>query len=197
MELTSAEWNKRYRQSETGWDIGGVSLPLKTYLDTLTNKALKILIPGSGNGYEAEHLFNNGFKNVYLLDWAISPLHHFHHRVKDFSVEHLIHEDFFKHRGNYDLIIEQTFFCAIKPKLRADYARHVFDLLNDGGKLVGVLFDDKLSDDQPPFGGSKEEYLKYFSPYFEINRFERCYNSVEKRAGRELFINLVKKKANA
>jgi len=197
MELTSAEWNKRYLQKDTAWDIGSVSLPLKTYFDQLTGKTLKILIPGSGNGYEAEYLFRKGFKNVFLLDWAISPLHHFHHRVRDFPVDHLIHQDFFKHQGRYDLIIEQTFFCAINPRLRPAYAKHVQELLHDGGKLVGVLFDDKLNDDKPPFGGSREEYLKYFTPYFTIKRFERCYNSVGERAGRELFINLVKKNPDA
>lgn len=197
MELTSDAWNTRYLNNETGWDIGAISLPLKNYFDTLSNKLLKILIPGSGNGYEAEFLFRNGFKNVFLLDWAVAPLHYFHHRVEDFPVNHLIHEDFFRHDGKYDLMIEQTFFCAIDPKLRHAYAKHTHGLLKDGGKLVGLLFDDKLNNDKPPFGGTREEYLEYFTPFFTIKHFERCYNSVEPRAGRELFINLVKKKSNA
>ena len=131
MELTSDSWNTRYLKSETGWDIGSVSFPLKNYFDQLTNKSLKILIPGSGNAYEAEYLFRSGFTSVFLLDWAISPLHQFHHRVKEYPVDHLIHEDFFKHKGKYDLIIEQTFFCAIDPKLRPAYAGKVFEMLND------------------------------------------------------------------
>lgn len=197
MELTSEAWNSRYHQKETGWDIGAVSTPIKTYFDQLTDKSLSILIPGSGNGHEAEYLFRNGFQNVFLLDWAIAPLHHFHQRTPDFPVKHLMHQDFFQHRGRYDLIIEQTFFCAIDRKLRADYAKHAHDLLKDGGRLVGLLFDDKLNDDKPPFGGSREEYLTYFSPYFTVKRFERCYNSIEPRKNRELFIHLVKKKTDA
>ena len=197
MELTSSSWNTRYIEKETGWDIGSVSTPLKTYFEQLEDKSLRILIPGSGNGHEAEYLFKNGFTNVFLLDWAISPLHHFHHRVKGFPVQHLIHQDFFQHRGQYDLIIEQTFFCAIEPKLREAYAKHAHELLRDDGTLAGVLFDDKLNDTHPPFGGNKEEYLKYFSPYFTVRVFERCYNSIEPRAGRELFINLVKKPTDA
>ncbi|MDZ4844562.1 MAG: methyltransferase domain-containing protein [Chitinophagales bacterium] len=197
MELTSASWNTRYLQKETGWDIGEISTPLKTYFDQLTDKLLKILIPGSGNGYEAEYLFRNGFENVFLIDWAISPLHHFHHRVKDFPVKHLIHQDFFEHKEQYDIIIEQTFFCAIDTKLRSAYAKHAHELLKDGGKLVGLLFDDKLNGDKPPFGGNKEEYLQYFSPYFTIKYFERCSNSIEPRKERELFINLVKKQTDA
>ncbi|HXH19987.1 MAG TPA: hypothetical protein VNJ07_12995 [Chitinophagales bacterium] len=38
--------------------------------------------------------------------------------MKDIPVVRLIHRDFFKHQGRYDLIIEQTFFCAINPKPR-------------------------------------------------------------------------------
>ena len=190
MELTSDSWNTRYLKNETGWDIGAVSLPIKTYFDRLGDKSLKILIPGSGNAYEAEYLFNNGFKDVFLLDWAISPLHRFHHRVKQFPVDQLVHQDFFKHKGKYDLIIEQTFFCAIDPKLRPEYARKVFDLLNDEGRLVGVLFDDKLNNDHPPFGGTPAEYKSHFEKLFTFKVFERCHNSIKPRQGTEIFIIL-------
>jgi len=37
------------------------------------------------------------------------------------------------------------------------------------------------------FGGSKEEYLSYFSPFFKINTFEKCHNSITPRQGNELF----------
>lgn len=38
-----------------------------------------------------------------------------------------------------------------------------------------------------PFGGSKEEYLNYFKPLFNVNTFKNCYNSIPSRMGRELF----------
>ena len=56
-EKERAYWSKRYKEERTGWDIGFPSLPLKTYIDQLENKDLKILIPGAGNAYEAEYLF--------------------------------------------------------------------------------------------------------------------------------------------
>ncbi|PBQ34419.1 SAM-dependent methyltransferase [Sphingobacteriaceae bacterium] len=92
----------------------------------------------------------------------------------------------------YDLIIEQTFFCALDPKLRSTYFKKIEQLLNPGGKLVGVLFDDKLNTDKPPFGGNKEEYLTYITGTLKVKTFERCYNSIKPRKDRELFINLVK-----
>ena len=69
-----AFWTNRYQENRTGWDIGYPSTPLKEYFDQLDNKALKILIPGAGNAYEAEYLWQQGFKNVHVLDISEIPL---------------------------------------------------------------------------------------------------------------------------
>lgn len=84
------------------------------------------------------------------------------------------------------LLIEQTFFCAINPSLRSKYVTHSYKLLNKNGKISGILFDVPLNQNHPPFGGKKEEYLRHFSPFFEIQIIDNCYNSEESRAGREL-----------
>lgn len=85
METLNAEfWNKRYLEGTHGWDLGAVSPPLKAYIDELTNKELKILIPGGGNSYEAEYLFRKGFKNVYVVDLAEEPLKNIQKRVPKF-----------------------------------------------------------------------------------------------------------------
>jgi thiopurine S-methyltransferase len=65
-------------------------------------------------------------------------------------------------------------------------------LLNSKGKLVGVMFNDPMNADHPPFGGTAEEYKKYFENLFKINIYKACYNSIKPRAGKELFINLEK-----
>ena len=48
-------WEERYQKGETGWDAGKITTPIKEYIDQLTNKNLKILIPGAGNGYEFDY----------------------------------------------------------------------------------------------------------------------------------------------
>lgn len=192
MPLSSEYWNTRYLENDFGWDAGEITTPLKTYFDQLKDKSIQILIPGAGNSYEAEYLFNMGFKNVFVLDFAEAPLKNIKTRCKDFPTAQLIQDDFFNHKGQYDLIVEQTFFCAINPNLRSAYAKHIHALLKPKGKLVGVLFNTVFDKAGPPFGGNKEEYLKYFSPYFEFKTFERCYNSIKPREVNELFINLVK-----
>ena len=186
-ELNQIYWNNRYLCNDFSWDIGDISLPLKTYFEQLTNKELKILIPGAGNAHEAEFLFKNDFKNVFVLDFANEPLQNFNRRLPDFPQEQLINQDFFEHHGKYDLIIEQTFFCAINPKLRKLYVQQMQQLLKPNGKLVGLLFDDALNLEKPPFGGNLVEYTALFSTSFSIKKMERSNNSIQPRENRELF----------
>lgn len=189
----AAYWTKRYEDKDTGWDVGTVSSPLKAYIDQLKDKNIRILVPGAGNAYEAEYLYNNGFKYVFVIDIAEEPLKNLRERLPDFPEDHLIHGDFFKHRTHYDLILEQTFFCALSPTLRPDYVKQMHKLLNPGGRLVGVLFTDPLNASAPPFGASKKEYETLFNGLFDFKTFETCNNSIKPRAGRELFINFERK----
>ncbi|MCW3082744.1 MAG: SAM-dependent methlyltransferase [Bacteroidetes bacterium] len=186
-------WEARYQKKETTWDAGKITAPLKTYVEQLTDKNIEILIPGAGNAYEAEFLFRNGFTNVTVIDLAEEPIANFKKRVPDFPANKLLLADFFEHAHTYDLIVEQTFFCALDPALRSKYAATMHRLLQPKGKLIGVLFDRIFNTTEPPFGGSKEEYRNYFEPYFEFKTFEACYNSIAPREEKELFINLVRK----
>lgn len=185
-------WSSRYKNNETGWDLGEVSAPLKAYIDQLEDKNISILIPGAGNSYEAEYLFGKGFKNVTVIDIAEQPLLNIRERMPDFPSTQLIHQDFFEHTTQYDLILEQTFCCALDPHLRPKYAGQVHQLLKPEGKLVGVYFTDPLNAQTPPFGAPKDEYVQLFSDKFKILTMEPCYNSIKPRAGRELFMILEK-----
>ena len=189
MSLDSNSWNQRYLSKNTGWDIGYVSTPLKEYFDQLKNKNLRILIPGCGNSHEAEYLFSIGFKNVYVLDFSKKAINNFSSRVPRFPKDNLLCEDFFNISGNYDLIIEQTFFCAINKSKRFEYVNKIHSLLNKNGRLVGLLFNGPMNDDHPPFGGSIAEYKKLFSSLFDLKIIQSSKNSISSRNGKELFIN--------
>lgn len=194
MDLSENFWDSRYKHKDTAWDLGEISSPLKAYFDQLTNKSMKILIPGGGNSHEAEYLHNQGFKNVSVVDLSQTALHNFQKRVPTFPIEHLIHRDFFRLGRTYDLIVEQTFFCALDPNLRPAYAPKASDLLNDEGKVVGLLFNEPFNNDKPPFGGCKLDYMDYFKSNFDILIMEDSHNSHETRDGKELFFSIRKKK---
>ena len=192
-ELGETFWNNQYYANSTGWDLGQVSPPIKEYIDQLTDKDLRILIPGCGNSYEAEYLLQNGFTDITLIDIASTLVKQLQQKFINNPSIKIIHGDFFKHNGEYDLIFEQTFFCAIDPPLRKDYVAKMKALLAANGKLTGVLFDKEFEQQGPPFGGCKSQYISLFENDFYLKTFEPCYNSFAKRQGTELFINLVKK----
>ena len=187
--LSKEFWSSRYENNQTGWDLGTVSPPIKAYFDQVEDKTVKILIPGCGNGHEAEYLHKSGFKNVNVIDLVAQPLDNLLKRNSDFPKEHVHVGDFFEHEGKYDYIIEQTLFCAINPAFREKYAENARRLLKKGGKLVGLLFDTEF-ESGPPYGGCKQEYLTYFEKYFPHVTMESCYNSIPPRMGKELFIQI-------
>jgi len=193
LELGKTYWNNQYDAQSTGWDLGEVSPPIKAYIDQLTNKNLRILIPGCGNTYEAEYLLQNEFTNIAVIDIAPILIAKLKEKFAGNPNINIILGDFFEHKGEYDLIIEQTFFCAINPPLRTDYVAKMKELLVPGGKLVGVLFDREFEQQGPPFGGCKCQYEPMFEKEFDFKTFELSHNSFVKRAGTELFINLIKK----
>jgi methyl halide transferase len=185
-------WTDRYRQNAIGWDVGEITEPLKQYLDQIDNNRLKILIPGAGNSYEAHYALKKGFFNTNILDISSFPLENFKQKYVEFPEDQIHHGDFFSHIGEYDLILEQTFFCALPPDLRQDYVEKVDSLLNPGGKLVGVLFNRQFEHQGPPFGGGIHEYRSLFEKKFKIKKLEECYNSIVPRRGQELFVMLEK-----
>ena len=193
MKLTKDYWENRYQTNEIGWDVGEITTPLKEYINQINSKDLKILIPGAGNSYEFEYLINQGFSNVTVLDFAKTPIENIKKKFPNINPKQIIHSDFFEHEASYDLILEQTFFCALDPELRKNYAKKMSHLLNPNGKLFGLLFQFPLTEVGPPFGGSKEAYIDLFSPYFNILKLETSYNSIKPRQGNELFFIFEKK----
>lgn len=187
-------WNQQYINQATGWDIGYASPPIMEYFVSVKDKSLRILIPGGGYAWEAEQLWKLGFKNVFLLDFSAKALSSFQERVPSFPKTQLIEGDFFKHESQYDIIVEQTFFSSFEPSIRVQYVQQVARLLVDGGRLIGLLFNHQFTFSGPPYGGGKEDYLKLFQPFFRIKTMELCYNSIKPRLGRELFIQLYRKR---
>lgn len=185
-------WNERWKNQETGWDIGYASPAIVRFFSNIEDKNVRILIPGCGNAYEAEFLLNQGFKYITILDIAPKAVELLQEKFKKQSEIKIVCDDFFKHSGQYDIIVEQTFFCAIDPQLRSSYAKKTSELLTENGEIVGLLFNKEFSNQEPPFGGTKEEYISIFKKHFEIISMENCQDSIPERQGNELFFQLRK-----
>ncbi len=191
-ESTQSFWNARWANKQTGWDIGYAAPAIAKYIDSIADTNLRVLIPGCGNAYEASYLLEKGFTNVTLIDIAPIAVLNARNKFKDQPGVTVLEGDFFELESQFDLIIEQTFFCAIDPSLRPQYIQKMASLLVPEGRLVGLLFNTEFEQEGPPFGGHIAEYHPAFSAYFDIHKMEECYNSIRPRAGSELFINLQK-----
>lgn len=184
-------WDAQYKAKTTGWDLGEIAPPIKQYIDTLTDKNKRILIPGCGNTYEAQYLLEQGFTNITVIDIAPTLVTNLKDKFAKNPAIKVILGDFFEHQGTYDIIIEQTFFCALPPALRQKYVWKMHQLLADDGILTGLLFNRSF-EVSPPFGGSQEEYLTLFKGAFSILKMEMAQNSSTPRANSELFFEFKK-----
>jgi SAM-dependent methyltransferase len=195
LPLDQTYWDNQYQANATGWDLGQVSPPIKTYIDTIENKEAKILIPGCGNTYEAEYLIQQGFTNVTVIDIAPTLVENLKKKFANHNNITVVLGDFFEHQGNYDFIIEQTFFCALPPTTRQKYVWKMHKLLSEHGKLIGLLFDREF-EIGPPFGGNLNEYEQLFFKAFTFNAISLAENSIPARANTELFFEFQKNEHN-
>jgi len=185
-------WEDRYGQNQTGWDLNGPTPALQAAVEGLAKDAF-LLIPGCGFGWDGEALWSKGYRNVYLSDWAPSAKTAFLQRVPDFPEAQFVSGDFFEwasqpeQAGRFDAVLECTFYCAIPPARRDDYAAAMARLLKPGGRLMGVLFTFPLTEAGPPFGGSLEEYEARFSAPFRLEELGPTNLSISPRADKEVF----------
>lgn len=189
--LDASYWETQYQSKSTGWDLGDISPPIKKYIDTLENKETAILIPGCGNTYEAEYLLKKGFTNITVIDVAPTLVAELIKKFSNNSNITIVLGDFFEHQGKYDLIIEQTFFCALPPTMRQKYVWKMHQLLADKGILAGLLFNRRF-EINPPFGGDKTEYEMLFKASFDFLQMDICLDSAAPRSNSELFIEFKK-----
>lgn len=193
LSIDASFWDNLWKNQMTGWDIGYPSTPLSEYIKQYSNKQARILIPGCGNAHEAQFLLDEGFENITLVDISQKAVSILQEKYQDNPAIRIICQDFFEHEGEYDLILEQTFFCALPRKMRPDYVEKMQSLLAPDGQLVGVLFKKEFGRDLPPFGGSQQEYESLFHEHFCIDKMEDCHNSIPPRSGSELFITMSQK----
>lgn len=194
--LNAEYWNVRHGSGDTPWDIGQASPALQAWYRSHSDKTARVLIPGAGHAHEVVSLLNEGFSDITVCDISSIAVEQIRRQFAADQRVKVLLCDFFELSESYDLILEQTFFCAIDPKLRETYVEKMASLLSDHGLLVGVLFATPFEKAGPPFGGTKEEYMSLFSKNLHIIRMDMCENSIPQRQGNELFFVCEKQKSS-
>lgn len=186
-KLTEEYWEQRHASGDTPWDIGGPSPALRTFYNTIEDRSVRVLIPGAGHVHEAQSLLELGFIDITVCDISATAIKHLQGLLPSDGRVSFYTGDFFAMEGQFDIIVEQTFFCALDPSYREAYVSKMADLLSENGLLAGLLFATQFAKEGPPFGGSMEEYRDLFACKLHIWKMEMCSDSIPQRLGNEVF----------
>ncbi|MDH5526267.1 MAG: TPMT family class I SAM-dependent methyltransferase [Nitrospirota bacterium] len=199
--LTDAElgpefWNGRYLTNETGWDLGQPSPPFVALHEAGRIVPCDVVIPGCGTGWEVAWLAARGYR-VTGIDFAPEALARTRARLDAEGADaELVSANLLAPPeslwGRFDLLLEQTCFCAIDPIRRGDYVTAAWRMLRPGGRLL-ALFYAHGKPGGPPYHTDPEEVAGCFGERFELHTLELTRHSHERRQGEEWLGELVRR----
>ena len=183
------DWETRYKTGDMPWEKGEASPGLVDFLAGHPELArASVCVPGCGTGHDAREWVRAGFA-VTGYDIAPSAIALSRERTAAAGLAASFEvRDFLKDEPTeqFDWVFEHTLFCAIDPGDREEYVRAVLRWLKPGGDYLAVnyMIPDK---DGPPFGTTREELWKRFSPHFDLIQ-EWVPRSYPARTGLELML---------
>jgi SAM-dependent methyltransferase len=185
-------WEARWREGQTGWDLGAASPPFEALLEGPDAPPPgRVAVVGCGRGHDALLFARRGFEAVGF-DFAPTAVAAARALAAEQGVAARFEvADFFalpdQWAGQFDYVLENSFFTAIPPARRAEYAAVVAALLRHGGELIG-LFRDHDRPDGPPHGTSEPELRRLLAPDFDSLAIGPAPRSHERRQGEELLV---------
>lgn len=150
------DWEQRFRDDTTPWERQGLHPAFVDWREAGAFADLTtVIVPGCGRSTELRGFAALGKSAIgadlsaTALAWQKAALD-----TAGLSAE-LIEADILLWRPDapLDAVYEQTFLCAIPPRLRGEYEQAVHDWLRPGGKLF-ALFMQKEELGGPPYGCS-------------------------------------------
>lgn len=197
-EVSKSEfWNTIYKEQESPrWNIKQPAPALKHWIKTTNPARGRVLIPSCGYGHDVRLLAESGFEAVGV-DFAELAIQRAMRQQKDAGGKiEWRQADIFDlaktDREGFDYIYEYTCFVAIKPQRRPEFAQLEHDLLKPGGRLVGCFYNHGR-EGGPPFDVTREQVLEVYEPKFEIQKLEIAAHSIERRQGKELWAEFLRK----
>jgi cyclopropane fatty-acyl-phospholipid synthase-like methyltransferase len=168
--MSDTEWETRYLTGDTPWEKGEPSPGLVDFLVAHPNlPRASVCVPGCGTGHDVRAWAAAGFE-TFGFDLAPSAIRLSQEKtVRAGLTARFQMADFLadKPPSRFDWIFEHTLFCAIDPARRDDYVQAVLRWGKPGSQFLAVhyLLPDE---DGPPFGTTREEVLRLFSPHFDL-----------------------------
>lgn len=184
--MTREYWESRYRTNDMPWEKGAPSPGLVDFLAAHPEQPQgTVCVPGCGTGHDVLTWAQAGYQS-FGFDLAPSAVRLSRERAQAVGVEAQFEiKDFLRADppSLFDWIFEHTLFCAIQPDERDAYVKAVLRWLKPNGQYLAVnyLIPDT---DGPPFGTTREECVRRFSPHFNL-REEWVPRSYPNRTGLE------------
>jgi SAM-dependent methyltransferase len=184
--MTREYWEARYKTGDMPWEKGAPSPGLVDFLAAHGKvPRATVCVPGCGTGHDVVAWAQAGFQ-AFGFDIAPSAVRLSRQRAKAAKVEATFQRvDFLGEEPPFlfDWVFEHTLFCAIQPAERDEYVRALLRWLKPNGQYLAVNY--LIPDTEgPPFGTTREELLRRFSPHFKL-REEWVPRSYPNRTGLE------------
>lgn len=185
--MTNSEWEKRYETGDMPWEKGEPSPGLVDFLAAHPELPRgRVCVPGCGTGHDVRAWASAGF-TAYGFDLAPSAIRLSREKTAAAGLKnaHYSLANFLDDAPpeQFDWLFEHTLFCAIDPARRDDYVRAVVRWLKPNAHLLAVHY--LIPDTEgPPFGTTREEVIRRFSPQFELKE-EWVPRSYPNRVGLE------------
>ncbi|XP_011085055.1 probable thiol methyltransferase 2 isoform X1 [Sesamum indicum] len=161
-------WDKCWQQGLTPWDLGCPAPVLVHLNNTGSLPKGRALVPGCGSGYDVVAIASaeRHVVGVDLSDNAIKRATELSSRSPNAEHFTFLKTDFFTWCPTqlFDLIFDYTFFCAIEPGLRSQWARKISDLLKPDGELITLMFPVDDHEGGPPYKVSVADYEEVLHP---------------------------------
>jgi cyclopropane fatty-acyl-phospholipid synthase-like methyltransferase len=189
---SQTQWNARYDDKNTPWDLGGPSGVLRAVLDLgLLAGCSRVLVPGCGRGHDVLQLAERGHEGVGVdfaesaIQWLLDEAQKRELTVEARAEDILALED--APAGSYDGIWEYTCFVAIPPATRDRYVALMTHLVRPGGRFVHGVFPTARPPEahRPPWPVMADEVIERFGSEWKTVLRSEPTVSPEKRRGRE------------
>ena len=187
--MNSEYWENRYQTGDMPWEKGAPSPGLVDFLSSHPElKRDTVCVPGCGTGHDVCAWAKAGWR-AFGFDLAPSAIQLARERAQAEGVHARFQlADFLRDAPpeKFEWVFEHTLYCAIQPPERDTYIQALQRWLKPNGTYLAVnyLIRDQ---DGPPFGTTRADLLKKFSPHFELLQ-EWVPRSYPNRVGLELML---------
>ncbi|XP_072964228.1 probable thiol methyltransferase 2 [Typha angustifolia] len=182
-------WEKCWEKGLTPWDLGKPTPAVTHLVQSETLPKGRVLVPGCGTGYDVVTLASaeRFVVGVDISEGAIMKAKKWSSSFPNANCLFLA-ADFFSWNPTelFDLIFDYTFFCAIDPSMRLDWAKKISDILKPDGELITLMYLVSDQEGGPPYNTAVADYKEVLEPMgFKVLSIEDNELAIEQRKGKE------------